>query len=105
MSGLYIPPQAQHSLTLGTRLLDRRLTLGSRLTAARDHAQAGESSAGWSDYQVWDLFGSYRVNRHLNASLNIDNLRDRFYTDMGTSAMIAIPAPGRTARFSLTYAF
>lgn len=103
MSGLYVPTEVQHSATLGARLLDRRLTLGLRLTAAENSRQEEDSPSGWRDHEVYDLFATYQAGYGLTGTLNVENLRDRFYMDAGTSGMLAIPAPGRTAKFSLTY--
>ncbi|VCU69140.1 Heme/hemopexin utilization protein C precursor [Pigmentiphaga humi] len=104
MSGLYVPPKAQHSLTVGARLLERRLTLGARAILARDNAAGGDVvSSGWRSYTVYDLFAGYRINDRLNVNLSVENLTDRFYMDAGTSSMLAIPSPGRTAKLTLTY--
>ncbi len=104
MSGLYIPPKAQHSGTLGTRLLERRLTLGARITSAIDHTgKDNKTDAGWRSYAVYDLFGSYRLNDKFSLNGSVENLRDRFYLDAGTSSMQAVPSPGRTAKLSFTY--
>lgn len=104
-SGLFIPPKAQQNLTLGVRLLERRLTLGLRMTAADDLSVNEYAVDGWRSYAVYDLFGSWRINRNLNLGFSVENLRDRFYMEASTSALLAIPSPGRTAKVTLSYTF
>ncbi|WP_382323323.1 TonB-dependent receptor domain-containing protein [Hydrogenophaga sp. UC242_53] len=103
--GYYVPPRSQESLTLGTRLLDRRLTLGLRMTGAKAYSKDGALVSGWDSYQIYDLFGSWRINKHLNVAFSVENLRDRFYMEASTSYLLAIPSPGRTAKATLTYTF
>lgn len=103
--GYYVPPKSQESLTLGTRLLDRRLTLGLRMTAAKAYSKEGALVSGWDSYQIYDLFGSWRINKHLSFAFSVENLSDRFYMEASTSYMLAIPSPGRTAKATLTYTF
>lgn len=103
--GYYVPPKMQHSLTLGTRLLDRQLALGVRVTAAKAYSKEGALVSGWDSYQIYDLFGNWRINRNVNLAFSVENLRDRFYMEASTSYMLAIPSPGRTAKATLTYTF
>ena len=104
-SGFYVPPRSQTSVTLGTRLLEKRLTLGLRMTAAKAYVTGGVLIGGWDSHEVYDLFGSWRIHRHLDLAFAVENLRDRFYMDASTSTMLAIPSPGRTAKVTLTYTF
>lgn len=103
--GYYVPPKSQQSLTLGTRLLDRRVTLGLRMTAAKAYSKEGALVSGWDSHEVYDLFGNWRINGHLNLAVSVENLRDRFYMEASTSYMLAIPSPGRSAKATLTYTF
>lgn len=111
MAGLVLPPKRTQTLTLGTRLLERRLTLGVRahfVTAAAGSqvSSTGQTmNTGWKPYEVYDLFGSYRFNRHLDLNFSIENLRDRYYLEALSTTALAIPSPGRTVKLTLTYQF
>lgn len=108
-----IPPNWQASATLGLRLLERRLELGLRGTwmGARNRQPEFNDQVGrsllrpvpWSRYTLFDLFASYRVNDRLALDFNLDNLGDRYYLD--ALSLGRVPAPGRTARLSLTLQF
>ncbi|WP_339139231.1 TonB-dependent receptor [Kerstersia gyiorum] len=105
-----IPPRWHGNLTLGTRLLQRKLTVGVRAVFMGQRTNAprynDDTSHGlvpivpWHAYKVFDLFGSYKINDNLSVDLNIDNFTDRYYLDALSLGLI--PAPGRTARMSLT---
>lgn len=111
MAGLVLPPKRTQTLTFGTRLLERRLTLGLRahfVTASAGTllTSAGQTvNTGWRAHEVYDLFGSYRIGRHLDVSFSIDNLGDRYYVEAMSSSAVSIPSPGRTAKVTLTYQF
>lgn len=111
MAGLVLPPKRTQTLTFGTRLLERRLTLGVRAHFVTGSAgtlvtTAGQTVyTGWSPHEIYDLFGSYRIGRNLDVSFSVDNLRDRYYVEAMTSSAVAIPSPGRTAKVTLTYQF
>ncbi|WP_296556266.1 TonB-dependent receptor [Pigmentiphaga sp.] len=108
-----IPPNWHASATAGVRLLDRRLTMGLRGTfmgkrnqvpAFNDDTQQGLNAVvPWHGYQIWDLFASYRINDRVSVDFNIDNLTDRYYLDALSLGLV--PAPGRTARLSVTMQF
>lgn len=116
LEGINAPPRYQHSVTLGTRLLERRLVLGLRASIVGDRMlpkldpdgnrnSRAAWTAGWTAYTVYDLFGSYQLNRQLAASFGVENLRDEYYLEANTPTQLAIPAPGRTAKLTLTYTF
>lgn len=111
MAGLVLPPKRTQTLTIGTRLLERRLTLGLRAHFVTGSAgtlvtTTGQTvSTGWRPHEVYDLFGSWRIGRHLDLSFSVENLRDRYYVEAMTSSAVAIPSPGRTAKVTLTYQF
>ncbi|VCU71822.1 putative TonB-dependent receptor precursor [Pigmentiphaga humi] len=109
-----IPPNWHGTLTLGMRLLDRKLTLGVRGTfmGARNRVpefdDQGVNSAfarpvEWHAYRIFDLFASYRINDTVSVDFNLDNATDRYYLD--ALGLGAVPAPGRTARLSVTLQF
>lgn len=111
MAGLVLPPKRTQTLTLGTRLLERRLTLGLRAhfvtgTVGALLTSTGQTvNTGWRPHEIYDLFGSWRIGRHLDLNFSVENLRDRYYVEAMTSSAVAIPSPGRTAKVTLTYQF
>lgn len=88
----HIPPKRAVYATVGTRLFDERLTLGARYSHVwRD-----------PDYELVDLFGSYRISDSSTVSFTVDNLFDEYYVDalsLGEGVAV-LPAPGRTIRIN-----
>ena len=121
VSGMYmsnhIPPKLSASLTLGGRLLQRKLTLGSRINYVSEplSKQNPADPKVWEEYSgltrqnvykayaTVDLFTSYQLNKHTRLDLNIDNATNRYYFDANTLSMM--PAPGRTVRASFDMRF
>lgn len=106
-----VPPRRAYNLTVGTRLLDGDLTLGSRL---RYHS-GKQNPEGWlqgtgaravvgiPSEKLVDLFARYRVNPQLDLTFNVDNLTNRYTFDPGT--VISMPMPGRTLRAGMEFRF
>lgn len=110
----HVPPKDAVSLTLGTRLFDEKLTLGSKITYVGKRPTSGlqesSSSVGgtldhfeWKPYTVADLFASYQVNENFRVDMAVDNLTDQYYVD--PLALGFVPAPGRTFRLNMTTKF
>lgn len=99
--GLYTPapPEYNGRLTLGTRLLQRRLTLSATLRCAS--ASGGPMEHEADDYQndfcAVDAYGSYRFAEWLSLGFNLRNLTDRRYAQVMADAYVRTYAPGRTA--------
>lgn len=81
----YLP---EHTLvgTLGTRLLNEKLTLGTRVSYFSE-SYVGDVNVGafytapyMPGYTVVDLFSSYKFNDGLLVGLNVDNLFDESYS-------------------------
>ncbi|MBB6011776.1 hemoglobin/transferrin/lactoferrin receptor protein [Aquamicrobium lusatiense] len=104
-AGAHIPPKDTVSLTAGVRLLDRRLTLGGRLTHVGERAstQVTGMTVEWTPYTLADLFASYKINENFQIDAAIDNLTDVYYMDALTLGMM--PSPGRTFRLNMTAKF
>lgn len=106
-----IPPKRAFNLTVGARLLDGDLTLGSRLKyhSGKKNPQdwlqgtAAQAVVEVPSEKIVDLFASYRVNPQLDLTFNIDNLTNRYAFDPGT--VIGMPMPGRTLRAGLEVRF
>lgn len=108
-----VPPRWHANLTLGARLLEHKLTVGVRAIFMGERNNTprynDDTSRGvlavvpWHAYRVFDLFASYRVNDSVAVDFNLDNATDRYYLDALSLGLM--PAPGRTARMSLTLRF
>lgn len=110
-----LQPKYSVNLDLGTRLLDRKLEIGTRAiyhSAAKNQSDfsAAKMSTGyqsmpnyWNPILVFDAYASYRVNDNLNFDFGITNLTNRYYLD--PLARVSMPAPGRTVRMGMTARF
>lgn len=114
-------PKLSVNLSLGTRLFDERLELGSRivhyrrhdnpdLQAYRDRLLAGGSSLLWQNVPfTWgnittvDAYARWRFNEHASVELVGSNLGNRYYVDPATRS--TLPAPGRTIKLGVTARF
>jgi hemoglobin/transferrin/lactoferrin receptor protein len=106
------PPQLSVNLTVGTRLLDDALTVGTRMTYTGgpteklDETWNGEVTTLQLYYEpvtTFDLFATYRLRENAELRASIDNVTDRYYLD--PLAQSLMPAPGRTFRANLTMKF
>lgn len=106
-SVLYDPlvPEWAGKLTLGFRLLQQKLDLGTHLTCSSRtgwHAGGGNMTDGGNGEEgqrafcVQDLYGSYQFNKHFTLGYNLKNLWDREYAQAMGDAMVKSYAPGRT---------
>ncbi|MEE4453022.1 TonB-dependent receptor domain-containing protein [Novosphingobium resinovorum] len=101
-----LPPRESLSVTLGTRLLDERLHLGTRYThmGKRDatvYTFGGSmTTVDWQPYDLFDLFGDFRIDDRFGVEFGIDNVTDRYYMDALTLGLM--PSPGRTFRVGFT---
>lgn len=108
---LHLPPEQTASLTLGTRLFEEKLTVGGRVTYVGERPVKGiaDDTNGWTTLTDWnpytlvDVFATWKINDHMEAEFNVDNLTDVYYVD--ALAMGLVPAPGRTFRAVLTAKF
>lgn len=108
-----VPPKWHGSATLGARLFDKRLDLGARGTFMGqrtetppfndDTAQGFNRVVPWHSYNLLDVYASWKHSDVVSVDFNIDNLTDRYYLDALSLGLV--PAPGRTARLSLTLHF
>ncbi|BCQ40775.1 hypothetical protein ERHA54_33780 [Erwinia rhapontici] len=107
------------TVNLGSRFLDDKLTVGSRVNwigsryteGIGDGSEKTTQSLGvgsiqpsrWRPYALVDLYASYKLNRNTTFDLTVDNLTDRYYVE----AMSISPqaGPGRTLRGSVTMKF
>lgn len=99
--GMYnpLPPRERISVDAGARFLERRLTLGTRLTcASRSGAPAtlNSFSNAQNGFCVVDLHGRYAFTSTLSLSVALKNAADRQYAQAMGDAYVRSYAPGRT---------
>ena len=103
----YIPPRRSLNGSVGVRLIDRKLVLGARVRKdnKRGTTDANAFGAGnaWVPYEIYDLFGSFAVNKQMTVGLSVENVTDKYY--IGALSVSGVPSPGRNFKASLTYAF
>lgn len=101
-----IPPRQILNVSVGKYFFENKLSIGAR---ARYHSEknnpknwlagtgvSGRAVTEISSETLVDLFASYKVNKNLDLSLNVDNLTNRYNFDPGT--VIGMPIPGRTIK-------
>ncbi|TCM71043.1 hemoglobin/transferrin/lactoferrin receptor protein [Acinetobacter calcoaceticus] len=104
------PPQWSAHLTLGTRWLDDRLSIGTRYRYSSKpmstldkpwQTSATTVQMKQQAVQLIDLFADYKISQHAMLNLSVQNLSNRYYLDpLATSYM---PAPGRTLNFGMKF--
>lgn len=106
-------PSDRGSLTLGTRLLDRRLDMGARMRYSPGNGEHLDGSwagslldkALWPRYKVYDLYANFRVTPALNLTLAMENVTDEaYFVAMGDVNNLSL-ARGRTLTGMLEYRF
>ncbi|MGQ4274688.1 TonB-dependent receptor domain-containing protein [Terrihabitans sp. B22-R8] len=105
-SMFHIPPEWTLSTTIGVRLLDERLTFGTRINHASERKGGrpeGNRSSWWNSYTIADFFASYAIKDAITLNASVENVTDRFYMD--ALNVTPMPAPGRTVRFGMTAQF
>lgn len=102
-----IPPTNKHDVTVGLRFLDNRLNLGATMTHV-DGAVSYNATTNVmvnNDYNIFDAFLRYDFDNDLKLNASVANITDKYYFEVGTQSMIALPAPGRTFRLTLSKDF
>ncbi|WBU60430.1 TonB-dependent receptor [Paracoccus albus] len=106
------PPKTAVNLTLGTRLLDERLTLGGRMSYSSGptekldqpwHKGRTSDQLEYKAVSIFDAFMSYEIRDNAVFNASVSNITDRYYLD--PLAQSYMPAPGRTFRAGLTMKF
>ncbi|MBQ4812717.1 TonB-dependent receptor [Pseudoalteromonas luteoviolacea] len=106
-----VPPKWHASVHFGYKLLEQKLELGLRgtLMGKRNPIPKYNDDFGflepveWHSYRLIDFYTRYKFNDMVSVDLTIDNITDRYYLDALSLGLV--PAPGRTAKLSLTLAF
>lgn len=107
--GGYVQPKYSGAATLGVRLLDEHLVLGTRVNFHGERAlpmpygNVIYAPVSWQADRIVDLFASYKVNENVTVSGSVENVFDRYYISPLAAGRIA--SPGRTARLTVTGQF
>ena len=102
----FVPPETQFTIDAGVRLFDERLVAGGRAMHATEGLPAYGSLAGTyatDAYTVYDLYGSFALNNHVELRLAANNVTDVAYVP--ALGQWILPAPGRTFIGSLSLRF
>lgn len=99
-----IQPQRKYVVTAGLNFPQNGLKIGSRLRyhSGKENPRdwlAGTGASAIVDVpatRLVDVFAEYKLGKHLLATLNIDNIRNRYAIDPGQ--LVTMPLPGRTIR-------
>lgn len=81
-----IQPDRVATVDFGVRLMDQRLQLGAQYRYVGTGKEA-EFFNGWQEtaaYDLWDLYGSYKVNDTVQAFFSVENVTDRTYGYAGS---------------------
>jgi hemoglobin/transferrin/lactoferrin receptor protein len=106
------PPKYSINMTLGTRWLDEKLTIGGRAVYNSGPTEKldQEWNIGISTNQIiykpaviLDAFASYEFNKETKLDFSVQNITNQFYLD--PLAQSFMPAPGRTFKTALTFKF
>jgi len=105
-----VPPKYSGTVTVGARLFDERLEIGTRVYSFGERLGGYALAPGavnpptvWNKSTIVDLFGSYKVSKDVTLDFSAENIGDRYYMDAMSTG--PIPAPGRTLRAGLTAKF
>lgn len=119
-SSAYLPGD-RGSLTLGGRIFDKKLDIGTIIRynkghqdyAALDPLKSTNSHghgivahiADWPKYTVFDLYASYELTNNLTLRSSIDNITDRAYVVSYGDSLATSPSRGRTIQGGFEYRF
>lgn len=110
-SQLHVQPKISGSITLGARMFEESLDVGTRISYTGKRPTellnitngSQTTTIAWKPYTLVDLFASYKINEDTTLDFNVDNVTDVYYMDALTLGLM--PSPGRTFRASLTAKF
>ncbi|WP_245479807.1 TonB-dependent hemoglobin/transferrin/lactoferrin family receptor [Hansschlegelia zhihuaiae] len=106
LSGIYLAPKRKLVLDGGLRFLERKLTVGARVTdVLPERGLSGELTGlfRYEPYTLLDLYSSYKLNDNLTFRAAIENLTDVAYVEAMAAALSA--SPGRTFTIGATARF
>ena len=74
-------PKHYYTLDAGVRLFDQKLVLGGKMryTSSSEYAKWDYQVGKQPSYKIFDLYGSYEINRNSQAFFTIENVTNRAY--------------------------
>ena len=82
---IFVPPKEKYTLDGGVRFVDRKITLGARMTYVAPTVPITTpellETYKQKSYHLYGLYMSAALNENLTARLNVDNLFDKAYVD------------------------
>lgn len=113
-SSAYLPGD-RGSLTLGGRIFDQKLDLGTVIRYNKGHqdytALAKDGNvfvayvADWPKYTIFDLYASYKVTNNFTLRSSIENITNRAYIVSYGDSLSFSPNRGRTIQGGFEYKF
>ncbi|HDL8001005.1 TPA: TonB-dependent receptor, partial [Yersinia enterocolitica] len=103
------------SLTLGGRIFDKKLDLGTVIRYNKGHQDkssidnTGNVStayvADWPEYTIFDIYASYKLTNNLILRSSIENITNRAYLVSYGDSISFTPNRGRTIQGGFEYKF
>ncbi|CNH87823.1 putative TonB dependent receptor protein [Yersinia thracica] len=113
-SSAYLPGD-RGSLTLGGRIFDKKLDLGTIIRynkGHQDNSVIGNDGnvntvyvADWPKYTIFDLYASYKITNNLILRTSIENITNRAYLVSYGDSISFTPNRGRTIQGGFEYKF
>ncbi|CNJ01125.1 TonB-dependent hemoglobin/transferrin/lactoferrin family receptor [Yersinia bercovieri] len=113
-SSAYLPGD-RGSLTLGGRIFDQKLDLGTIIRYNKGHQDKSVLNntgyptvayvADWRKYTIFDLYASYQVTNNLVLRTSIENVTNRAYLISYGDTLSFAPNRGRTIQGGFEYRF
>ncbi|TWI54374.1 catecholate siderophore receptor [Pseudomonas duriflava] len=104
--GNQMPQTPENNATLWTTYdLTQDFTFGGGATYVDQQFGNTANSVYIPSYVRYDAMAAYRINKHFDLQLNVQNLTDKRYYDQVFSTHMAHVAPGRTVLLSTNFHF
>lgn len=100
-------PEDYVTVDVGVRALEEALTVGGTM----NHVGGSRYAVGFGDtekkeaYTLYNLYASYKFNKHATAFMNVENLTDVAYSPAVSGEMTEKTGRGRTFMVGLTTQF
>ncbi|EOU3149087.1 TonB-dependent hemoglobin/transferrin/lactoferrin family receptor [Yersinia enterocolitica] len=113
-SSAYLPGD-RGSLTLGGRIFDKKLDLGTVIRYNKGHQDKSVINneghvntayvADWPKYIIFDFYASYKITNNLTLRSSIENITNRAYLVSYGDSLSFAPSRGRTIQGGFEYKF
>ncbi|MEH0832484.1 TonB-dependent receptor [Pectobacterium cacticida] len=102
-------PADRGSLTLGLRLLDKKLNIGARArhsSKISEHEFSGYAySPEWRSYTLYDIFAIYKATENITLNASVENLTNKAYLVSFGDVFSNTLGKGRTFQGGFEYRF